>query len=221
MRRLREHTPRHPPLRAARGSVAAALALALAAAALVSCARSSPRTSTSQASAPATQSAPASGYAWLRPAPAPIGWRSATTASGQATLFYPAGWKPLRGDAGTVTAALRGADGRYAGYLNATPRQGTERPRGWARFRVEHLVGEGATHVHQTTAAEGLRFSGARGSCVTDDYLSRVGANHYREIACIVAGEHATSVFIAAALVRDWRALAPLIERASSAFRER
>lgn len=198
------------------------LAIALAAAALLSCARSSPRTSPSRlASAPSTQSAAASGYAWLRPAPAPTGWRSATTAASQAALFYPSSWKPLRGDTGTVTAALRAADGRYVGYLNATPRQGTERPRGWARFRIEHLVGEGATRVHETAAAEGLRFGGARGSCVTDDYLSRVGAHHYREIACIVAGEHATSVFIGAALMRDWRALAPLIERASSAFRER
>ena len=123
--------------------------------------------------------------------------------------------------AGSLTAALRAADDHYAGYLNATPRQGAEQPRGWARFRVEHLAGEGDTRVHQTAAAEGLRFGGARGSCVTDDYISRVGANHYREIACIVAGEHATSVFIGAALVRDWRQLSPVIERASSAFRER
>jgi hypothetical protein len=65
-----------------------------------------------------TAIAPLSG---LSPLPAPEHWRSATIGSGAATLFYPSGWHPIRGDSGRVTAALRDRAGLYAGYLNVTP----------------------------------------------------------------------------------------------------
>src|SRR5690349_14564120 len=50
-------------------------------------------------------------------------WTSATISSGAATLAYPSSWKPVPGDAGTVSVALRDRAGRYRGYLNVTPRQ--------------------------------------------------------------------------------------------------
>jgi hypothetical protein len=72
--------------------------------------------------------------------------------------------------------------------------------------------------VRQLAAAEGLRFRDASGSCVVDDYLSRVGGNAYREIACLVSGHRDADVFIGAALKRDWPALSVILERAASAF---
>jgi hypothetical protein len=75
--------------------------------------------------------------------------------------------------------------------------------------------------VREVAAAENLRFSHARGSCVIDDYLSRVGANAYRELACIVAGRGHTDVFVGATLRGEWNRLAPVIEQAASALVER
>ena len=68
-------------------------------------------------------------------------------------------------------------------------------------------------------AAEGLTLLGGHGSCVIDDYLSRVGANPFREIACLGAGSHGTTVVIAAGPRPRWRSVAPLLEQAVSHFR--
>jgi hypothetical protein len=163
---------------------------------------------------------PGSPFGWLRPAPAPASWHQATTSS-RATLFYPADWKQIPGDEGTVTRSLRDTGGLYLGYLNATPRQGTEALHGWAGFRTGHNREEGDQQLRQIAAAEGLRFRDATGSCVVDDYLSRVGGNAYREIACLVSGHRNTDVFIGAALKRDWPALCATLERAASAFVQR
>jgi len=206
---------------AVRRRLGRAAAVLLAGCSLASCGGSSTSSHPTPAGPPLGRAGYAGGYGWLRPAAAPRGWHSATIASGEATLFYPPRWKPLRGDVGTVTAALRDSWGTYIGYLNVTPRQGLEQLHGWADFRTSRNRGDGDRSVRQTAAAEGLRFARARGSCVTDDYLSRVGANRYREIACIVAGERATSVFVGAALLRDWPRIAPALRRAASAFRER
>jgi hypothetical protein len=166
-------------------------------------------------------SRPASPFAWLRPALAPAGWQHTTTAASQATLFYPPGWKQISGDRGTVTRALRDRRGLYIGYLNVTPRQGTEQPHGWAAFRTGHNRDEGDKQVREVAAAEGLRFHNATGSCVIDDYLSRVGSNPYREIACLIVGHRHPDVFIGAALRPDWHALSGILERAASAFVQR
>jgi hypothetical protein len=66
-----------------------------------------------------------------------------------------------------------------------------------------------------------LQFVGAKGSCVIDDYFSRVHVHHYREIACFVQGRTEASVVVAAALESDWTRAAPLLERAISAYRAR
>jgi hypothetical protein len=203
------------------GTRAIAALSALGSCTLAACAGGSANGPSPAGGLPPTRAAPASSFDSLRPAQAPRGWRAVTSASGQLTLPYPSTWTTLRGDVGSVTAALRDAGGAYVGYLNATPRQGAEQLHGWARYRTEHNRGEGDRNVHETAASEGLRFTRGHGSCVIDDYLSRVGSNHYREIACIVAGEHATGVFIGAALLRDWRQVDPVLERAAAAFRER
>jgi hypothetical protein len=160
-------------------------------------------------------------FSWLRPGPAPVGWRHDTTATSDATLFYPPGWKEIPGDKGTVTRSLRDANGFYVGYLNATPRQGAEQLHGWPSFRVGHNRDEGDTQVRQIAAAEGLRFRNARGSCVIDDYLSKIGGNPYREIACLVSGHRHTDVFIGAALKGDSPTLRASLERAASALLQR
>ena len=157
----------------------------------------------------------------LLPLSAPGQWTSATIRSGAATLSYPSSWQSIPGDSGTVTAALRDRAGLYAGYLNVTPRQGREQLGGWAAFRTHRNAEDGDRQVHELEAAEGIGFTNARGSCVVDQYLSRVGAHRYRELACIVAGRGHTSVFVGAALVSDWRTLGSVLERAAASLRER
>jgi hypothetical protein len=164
---------------------------------------------------------PSNAFSWLRPRAAPVGWVGTSIASGGAVLFHPPGWKQIPGDKGTVSFSLRGGRGLYRGYLNVTPRQGAERLPGWADFRTKRNRAEGDRRVHQQVAAEGLHFAAASGSCVIDDYLSRVGSNPYTELACIASGRRYTNVFIGATLSRDWGRLGPLIERAASALIER
>jgi hypothetical protein len=160
-------------------------------------------------------------FSWFQPAPPPAEWQQASTPTSQATLFYPSGWTAIPGDDGTVTRSLRARSGLYVGYLNATPQQGTEQLHGWAAFRIDHNREEGDTQVRQLAAAEGLAFTNAHGSCVIDDYLSKVRSNPYREIACLVTGHSHSDVFIGAALKPDWPTLSRSIERAASAFVQR
>jgi hypothetical protein len=152
---------------------------------------------------------------------APAGWVGTSIESGGAVLFHPPGWRQTRGDKGTVSFSLRDRRGLYRGYLNVTPRQGAERLAGWADFRTNRNRAEGDLRVRERAAAEGLQFAGASGSCVIDDYLSRVGSNPYTELACITSGRRYTNVFVGAALSREWARLGPLIERAASALVER
>lgn len=164
-------------------------------------------------SAPAASTRPA--FAWLRAAPAPSGWRSAPTRSG-ARLAYPRSWRLIRGDAGTASAAPAGPRGVFAGYLNATPRSGAETPANWSRFRVTHVAAEGARAVRLLASGARLAFLGGQGSCVIDAYTTT--ATRFREIACIVAGTHGTTVVVAAAPATRWPAAAPLLERAVKSF---
>ena len=164
---------------------------------------------------------PADAFSWLVPTTTPRTWAGATIASGGATMFYPSNWKLIPGDSGTVTAALRDTAGRYLGYLNVTPREGAERLAGWAAFRKARNVDEGDTQVRVLASAEHLRFANASGSCVIDDYRSRVGSHAYREVACIVTGSRFTSVLVAATLLPDWPTLGRVVERSAAAFSER
>ena len=120
-----------------------------------------------------------------------------------------------------MTVSLRDARRRFVGYLNVTPRQGAEQLHGWAAFRTNRNRDEGDGHVNQVADADGLHFRAARGSCVIDDYISRVGSHPYREIACIVKGHRHTDVFIGAGLRQDWNTVRGTLERAASSLLQR
>jgi hypothetical protein len=181
---------------------AAAAALALLAALAIGAVNQSP---------PANQGA----FAWLHPAAAPNSWNVAVTPAG-ARFAYPPGWQPIRTDPGTASAAPHGPRGAFRGYLNATPQSGTETLANWRRFRVEHVADEGAHDVRLGDAAENLHFRSGHGSCVTDGYST--DRERFREIACIVAGPHSTTVIVAAAPANRWHQAAPQLERAVASF---
>ncbi len=193
--------------RSRRLTLAFVAAVALAAAALAACGSSSPP--------PAAGGAEA--FGWLHASPPPGGWQRSRLPGGAATVFYPPGWRAIRSDPGTVTAALRSPSGEIRGYLNATPKQGDETLANWAHFRPDHNGEEGDVDITTLASATGLRFRSGHGSCVTDAYTSSSG-HDYREIACIVAGARATTVVVGAAPPDQWQRQGPAIERAISSF---
>lgn len=157
-----------------------------------------------------------SAFAWLSPAAPPSGWVVGKLPSGSAALAYPPGWRAIKTDPGTFSAALLGPHGKIRGYLNATPRQGAETLADWAHFRTDHNRDEGDFQLVSEASATGLRFRTGGGSCVIDRYAT-VRA-HYREIACLVHGSRADTVVVGATLPGDWARLAPQVERAISSF---
>jgi hypothetical protein len=167
-----------------------------------------------------THAAPAAArtgaFAWLRPSAPPASWTVAPLPSGKASLAYPPGWRTIRTDPGTVSAALLGPHGRIRGYLNATPQGGAETLANWARFRPSHNHEEGDRNVVTDASAAGLRFRAGTGSCVVDHYAT-ISAR-YKEIACIVRGARATTVVVAAAEPQEWSRLTPQLRRAVASF---
>ena len=134
-------------------------------------------------------------------------------------LAYPADWRPIRGDSGTASAALRHANGRFVGYLNLTPRQGGETLANWTRFRVAHNREDGDLVVTAQGSARRVPFrDGARGTCVRDAYTT---STHLRfvEVACLVHGRRADSVIVAAAPPEQWARQWPTLRRAIGAVR--
>jgi len=126
---------------------------------------------------------------------------------------------PIDGDSGTVSAAALDARGNVLSYLNATPRQGDEGLAGWDRFRVAILRAEDARRVTEIAHGTMLRFRGGHGSCVLDDYVTRIRSHHFREIACFVQGPDASSVVVAAAPSTLWSHNGPALERAISDYK--
>ncbi len=124
----------------------------------------------------------------------------------------------VAGDDGTVSAARLGRDGRYLAYLNATPLQGSEQLKGWPEFRLEHLRDDDARSDSEISSASMLHFRGGTGSCVIDDYVTDVGAHHFREIACLVEGGGTGSVVVAATPPSEWAHFGPLLERAVASY---
>ena len=61
--------------------------------------------------------------------------------------------------------ALLAGGQRIDGYLNATPRQGTETLANWSRFRPEHNQDEGDRGVRFLAATTTARFRSGRGAC--------------------------------------------------------
>jgi hypothetical protein len=153
-------------------------------------------------------------FGWLRPASAPTGWRVARTQGG-AALAYPPGWTPIKTDPGTASAALLVGQ-QVDGYLNATPRQGTETLADWSRFRPEHNQDEGDRSVRSLAATTTARFRSGRGACVIDTYTTSKAS--YHEIACLVSGRGSSAVVVAAAPTALWDRQAGTLERAVSSF---
>jgi hypothetical protein len=154
-------------------------------------------------------------FAWLRPAPPPASWKIARIPNG-ARLAYPPAWRPIATDAGTASVALLRDGQRIDGYLNVTPKQGTETLANWSRFRPNHNLGEGDRSVRLDASATDLRFRSGRGSCVIDTYTTSRAT--YREIACLVSGPRSTAVVVAAAPSAIWHQHAATLQRAVSSF---
>ena len=153
----------------------------------------------------------------LHPAAA-AGWPQLTLPNGAAVLSYPPSLRRLAGDTDAVSAARLSLGGAFQLYLNATPRQGSERLQDWAASRVKLLRSGDAAWAHQDAAARGVQFRGGTGSCVIDDYLTQIGAHHYEEIACLVQGRTSASVIVAAAPAATWAQARPLLFRAVAAY---
>ena len=154
-------------------------------------------------------------FGWLKPASTPAGWK-VTRTQGGAMLAYPPGWAPIKTDPGTASVALLDGSGRINGYLNATPRQGTETLADWRRFRPQHNQGEGDRDVRLLAATTTARFRSGRGSCVIDTYTTSKAS--YREIACLVSSQGSSAVVVAAAPTALWNHEAATLQRAVSSF---
>jgi hypothetical protein len=162
-----------------------------------------------------THERPAGPFAWLRPVSPPADWNVARITGG-ATLSYPPGWRPLKTDPGTATAGLLRGEDELVGYLNATPRQGTETLANWSSFRADHNRDEGDRDVHLLASATNLQFRAGHGSCVIDQYTTSRAT--YREIACLVSGPRSSAVVVAAAPRASWDDQAATLRRAVSGF---
>jgi hypothetical protein len=148
-------------------------------------------------------------------------WPHLTLPNGTAVLSYPPSLRPVSGDADSVSAARVSPAGVFRLYLNATPRQGDEQLRGWAAFRLRLLTADDAASAHELAAAQDVAFRGGTGSCVIDTYVTRIGAHHYQEIACLVQGRASASVIVAAAPAATWAQASPLLLRAVAAYQIR
>jgi len=161
---------------------------------------------------------PGRAFPSLVPAAAPAGWPHLTLPDGTAVLSYPPSLRRVAGDKDAVSAARLSPGGTYQLYLNATPRQGAERVQQWAAFRLSLLRSDDAASAHEVAAAEGVKFRGGTGSCVIDNYVTRIGGHHYEEIACLVQGQAGASVIVAAAPAAAWVQARPLLLRAVAAY---
>jgi hypothetical protein len=164
-----------------------------------------------------SQSSPrlSSGPFGLHPAPPPTGWSLARIAGG-ATLAYPPRWRPIKTDPGTASVAHLGGDGRIDGFLNATPKQGSETLANWSRFRPDHNRHEGDRSVRLVASSGDSTFRTGRGSCVIDTYTTSQA--RYREIACLVSGPGSSAVVVGAAPSALWDHQAATLQRAVSSF---
>jgi hypothetical protein len=162
---------------------------------------------------------PALSLAWFSAAAAPAGWHRDRLPDGAGVLAAPPQFRLLHADPGTLARGLDPTGGPVPTvYLDATPQQGSESLAGWASFRLAHLRDDDASSAQLDAAAQGLRFQGGVGSCVLDDYVTKVGANHFREVACFVQGSHGGSVLVAATLARDWPTYSAVVERSVEAY---
>jgi hypothetical protein len=154
------------------------------------------------------------------PLPPPAGWKHLTPRPGNAVLWYPPSLQPVHADVSSVSAALRDRQGNYLAYLNSSPRQGGEQLSTWPDFRLETLRQKNSS-VHEVARAFELSFRGGTGSCVIDDYVTRIKNHHFHEIACLVLGRGTAGVVVATAPPSEWGRVGAQLERAISAYEVR
>jgi hypothetical protein len=198
---------RHGAIRSVAGALMGALAGCAIIAAATACGSASP------ISAGRPQSASA-----LVGRSAPASWHRATLPGGGAVLAYPPSMHLVKGDTGTLTAARFSASGKYLLYINVTPKQGDESLGDWVNFRLDHQREEETPAIHELSDQAGVRFLGGQGSCVTDAYVTKVGANHFTEIACFVQGRTSANVIVVAAPTANWGSAAGVLSRAIAGF---
>jgi hypothetical protein len=157
----------------------------------------------------------------LKPVPAPSGWRLLIPKARGSRLWYPPSVKPVSADPYSVTAAIAGPRGSDLLYLNSGPKTGDEKLSNWPSFRISHIRVDHNRWVREDAKAFDVPFRGGQGSCVIDDYVTMVHANHYREIACFAQGRTAASVIVAATLAKDWTRYRQKLERALEAWQVR
>ncbi len=158
-------------------------------------------------------------FARLTAAAAPAGWPHLTLPNGTAVLSYPPALRLIRGDKVAVSVGRVSPAGAFQLYLNATPREGSsERPQDWASFRLGLLRSDDAASAQQVAAAQGVRFRGGTGSCVIDRCATKIHANHFEELACLVQRRTSASVVVAAAPAAQWNQASPVIFRAVGAY---
>jgi hypothetical protein len=157
-------------------------------------------------------------FGWLRPMAPPDSWRISRLPHSPAEIAYPRDWRLIRSDSGARTAALRGPSGTYLGYLNATPKSGGETLKNWRHFRPAHIAKEGERRIRVLASGRQIRFRAAIGSCLTEGYTTSTD-HRYREVACLVAGQKASTVVVAAAPPSRWGQMKPVIEQAISSFK--
>jgi hypothetical protein len=165
----------------------------------------------------ASESKSQSPFDWFKPGPPPAGWKQIALPSAPAVLSYPPRFQLAHTDPGTATAEVLDRAGTTIGYLNATPRQGTETLANWSDFRINHQHAEERS-IREEARVLGLAFRGGTGSCVIDRYLTPLKHHSYREIACYVVGDGKGSVIVAAAPTTLWKAAAKELEQAVSAY---
>jgi hypothetical protein len=159
----------------------------------------------------------AANFHWFAAGAAPASWRHLALTPGGGILSYPA--KFVAGnDRDGISRERLDRHGSVLVYLDVTPKQGRERLSDWPRHRMV-LVRAESNDVHEDGHAFGLAFRGGVGSCVLDDYRTRVENHHYREIACFVQGRTHATVLIAAALESAWTHAVKTLERAIDAYR--
>ena len=115
--------------------------------------------------------APVDAFAWLRPAQPPTGWKVVRLPAGAAELAYPAGWRSIRTDPGTFSAALLGTprphsrlpecdatvgcrDGRQLGSIPSRPQPRRGRPK---RRHGGHRNTSTLPHRHRLVCRRPLR----------------------------------------------------------------
>jgi hypothetical protein len=156
-------------------------------------------------------------FHWFAAAPAPASWSHHALPPRDGILSYPAHFV-VGNDKDGVARERLDRHGSVLVYLDLSHKEGPERVSTWPSYRLGLVRGE-SDDVHEDGHAIGLRFTGGRGSCVLDDYRTRVENHHYREIACFVKGRRHASVLIAAALESAWTHAVKTLERAVDAYR--